>query len=502
MIPSTFVNAIVKFTSSPDDPFRYTWMRFLPQNINHCFWKPLEHDVLIKMRQARILESRAGTFHCPQNLRFLTKAEMDRYNEPLIGDASDYVSKQYHEVDHGLLQFLGVQLRSWTWFLNRLTDLGDAELQAKPNSWHEDIAKCLIQMGKVQEGINARNAFLQRIKSKNLIPLQDGAWTSAQDLNTRPIYFREGTSNIHVPSDISLRLVRSSASANEFRKKFFKLLGVKDCDTQEVAFLILAKHQATIAPDLANAITHAEYLYALDPAGPNLDVSLLWLYDDLRAPAKGFDLYIRDTTTFGPGHLFPASEYRVRFLSPEYDNCPTARLDPQGWRRWLIRGTGLADFPYLQKLGAITPEFEFIIRRYPDDVIHILKKHWVSYHGGLNATIRQRISCLNVLCSNGQSRIWQPLYYTFAPDPELQRISTEVCNGRRVFLLHIEHYIASEWCFLREFGVGLEANAQFYVWLAKQTQFREDCTLEHAKNLLRRIVQVIGFDVQGQQQVR
>jgi hypothetical protein len=500
IILSTFVDATLKFTSSPGDPFRYTWMRFLPQNISHRFWKPLEHEILNEMRKAPILQSRAGTFHYPQHLRFLTKAEMDRRDEPLVGNASNYVSTCYAEVDHMLLEFLGVKLRSWAWFLTSLIDLGDLEVQAKPISWHEDIAKCLIQMAEAIEGRNAQDALIPQIKSKSLIPLQDGSWASAEDLNTRPIYFREGTSNINVPSDISLRLLHSSASANEFRKRFYRLLGVRDCDTQEVARLILAKHRAPIAPGLANAITHAEYLYALDPAvRGNFNISTLWLYDDLNVPAKGSQLYVRDTSSYGPGTLFSNLEYHVRFLSRAYGSSSTATVDGQGWMKWLIRRTGLADFPRLQVSDAVTREFEFILQRRPDAVLHILKEHWASYRNGISATTRDRISCHEVLCSDGQTLIRNHLKDTFAPD--LEQISRDLCNNRRVFLLHIEQYIASEWSFLKEFGVGLEANIQFYLWLANQTQFRDGCTLQNAMNLLRCLTQLTGFDAHRKQQI-
>jgi hypothetical protein len=496
LIEETFKKAMVEFTRASDDQFRYSWIKFLPGGINHPFWKQAEVGIKADMRHTEIIESRAGSLHKPTDLRFLESWEVDRHGNPLVGNPSEFLSKRYAErrISSITLRTLGVQESSWRWLLVRLLGIRDYALQAKSSWWHEDMAECLLKAHRE----NALHAYLPNIRTKTFIPLQDGTWTSAQDLSSRPIYFREGVNNVYVPSDISLRLVESGASANSSRKEFFKLLGVIECDAQQVARLILAGDP----PGLANAIVHAQYLYELDPSVLcNLNLSGLWLYNHQGVPAKGCDLYIHDTTSpYSPAILFANTEH-ARYLSPDYSNCPAAIANRQRWMQWLMRTTGLTDFPRLQKHETVTPEFKFILQHHPHDVLYILEQNWASYRYQINAAIRHMISHHIVLCSDDVNDRWEPLNRTFAPAADLKELGRELCNGSNVYLLKIENYGRPGWDFLQEFGVGLEADISFYIWLAQQIQFRENCTLQSAKSLLQRMAQLTGMEVQRQRQV-
>jgi hypothetical protein len=252
-------------------------MRYLPQEIAHGFWGDVEKETLKLMKQAAVLESRAGTLHMPRELELLSNVAQDRFNEPLVGNNSEYLSTRYDQKDYAILHLLEVNVFSEWRFLDRLCSLLDNQIISKPRSWHEDLAKSITIVYRTK----AWHEYLSRIKSRKFIPLQNGDWVSSASLGRSPVYFREGAGLISIPSDINLRLVPSHASSNQERRTFFQLLGVKDCNEREVADLIIQTHQSHTAPPITDAVIHAEYIYKLPSAiRDRLDMSRFWLYDE------------------------------------------------------------------------------------------------------------------------------------------------------------------------------------------------------------------------------
>jgi hypothetical protein len=499
------MNAIFGFLLSPHDPLRYTWMRFLPRGLRHPFWQPLEKKIWELIRESEVLESRAKSLHRPGTLERLVKRVLDRGGEPLVGSRSEYLSPCYDEQDFEILKNLGVQPTSWQSFLTRLWKITDSELKSKDQQWHEDLAKALDGIEKTSDWPN----FSSRVMSKAFIPLLDGnSWIPAMGLDLNPVYFQEGVGRIKVPSDISPRFVAESASSNPYRKKFFKLLGVREYDRIEAASAILRKHQGSVVPTVTEdeAIAHALYLYDLDLSITNkMDLTTLWLYDEQGHAARGRDLYVRDTSAYGPASLFDGNNTVARFLSSRYLAPQVSQPDKPRFLQWLMQGTGLTDHPRLNRSGALSPEFQFILQNHPEKVLYILKTFWVRYRKVLMAetTILDAIKNHPTACFDGQSRTSIPLKDCYVPDSRMKLVSSEL-YGSVIGppFLSIEPFKTSEWGFLSSFGVGVAPDLSFYLWIGRQPPFQKSCTVDGAKKFLKYIADLTGFDKPSQIRVQ
>ena len=380
----------------------------------------------------------------------------------------------------------------------------DSELKSKDHQWHEDLAKALrgIENKKVWQ------MFSSRVKSKAFIPLLNGNnWVSAVGLDLNPVYFQEGVGRIKVPSDISLRFVEESASKDPFRKMFFKLLGVRDYDQIQAASAILRKHQGSVMPTVTEneAVAHALYLYDLDSSITNkMDLTSLWLYDEQGRAARGRDLYVRDTSAYGPASLFDGHDTIARFLSSRYLTPQVSKPNKLRFLQWLMIGTGLTDIPRLNRSGTLSPEFEFILQNYPDKLLYILKTFWGQYKNLMAKTaILDAIKNHPTACFDGQSRTSISVKDCYVPDSRMKQVSSEL-YGSLVGppFLFIEPFNASEWEFLSTFGVGIAPDLSFYLWIGRQPQFQKSCTVDGAKKLLKYIADLTGFDQSKQNQVR
>lgn len=503
-IGHTFSQAILEFLLSPHDPLRYTWMRFLPRGIRHPFWKPTEKTIWELIQESEVLESRAKSLHRPGTLERLEETVLDRGGEPLVGSPSEYLAPCYDKRDFGILEKLGVHPITWSSFLTRLCKMTDSELKSKDQQWHEDLAKALRGIEKTP----AWRTFSSRVISKAFIPLLNGNnWIPAVGLDLNPVYFQEGVGRIKVPSDISPRFVEESASNNRYRKRFFKLLGVRDYDQIEAASAILRKHRGSIVPTVTEdeAVAHALYLYDLDSSITNkMDLTALWLYDEQGRAARGRDLYVRDTSAYGPASLFDGHDTVARFLSSRYLTPQVSQPNKPRFLQWLMRGTGLTDIPRLNRSGTLSPEFQFILRNYPDKVLYILKTFWGQYKKLMaETTILDAIKNHPTACFDGQSRMSIPLKDCYVPDSRMKMVSSEL-YGSLVGppFLSIEPFNSSEWEFLSTFGVGVAPDLSFYLWIGRQSQFQKSCTVDGAKKLLKYIADLAGFDKPKQIQVR
>ena len=499
-VSHVFKDAIVDFVKSPNHELRYTWMRFLPTGVSHLLRNQIKNSIQQVMRSSKVLESRLGTLHCPPDLYRVLDQIKDRFGCPIVGADSSYLSSNYENRDQALLEDLGVEFCSWPWILEQLYLLGDAVI-SKPVYWHEDLAKSL-RLDSISKSA-AWTDWGRHIKNLRLIPLQDGTWVSATEITSNPIYFRQDNGMIDVPADINLRLVESSSSTNTHREQFFRLLGVKDCDKKEVAGLILQKHNdGNPIPPMDDAVAHVKYLFALTPTiRDKLDLKILWLYDEEGNPARSHDLYVRHTALqrYSAASLF-GSEFPAKFLSASYSSCTEVNNEPivhPLLQSWLERSTPITDIPRLTKSGRISQDFEFILKRFPNDVLHILKAHWTTYKSSIGSSqiIRDRLCSYEVQTFDGVDFKQQKLKDTFAPDPILKQISSDLCNeSQGVFFLSFDSYKPSDWNFLKVFGVKFIADLSFYDWLIQQTQFRNLCTLPKFKDLLQRMAQLAGVD--------
>jgi hypothetical protein len=172
---------------------------------------------------------------------------------------------------------------------------------------------------------------------------------------------------------------------------------------------------------------------------------------------------------------------------------------------WLERSTCITDIPRLTNSGRLSQDFEFILKKFPNDVLRILKSHWATYKPDVGSleTVRDRISSHEVQTSDGVSFKRQKLQSTFAPEPMLKKISSDLCSeSRGLWFLYLESYKPSDWRFLKTFGVSFSEDLGFYHWVVQQAQFREGCTMPIYKDLLQRIALLAGIDPKRKSSVR
>jgi len=169
-----------------------------------------------------------------------------------------------------------------------------------------------------------------------------------------------------------------------------------------------------------------------------------------------------------------------------------------------MRSTDLTDIPRLNKSGALSPEFQFILRNHPDKVLYILQTFWGQYKKLMaETTILDAIKNHPAACFDGQSRTSIPLKDCYIPNSQMKLVSSEL-YGSLVGppFLSIEPFNTSDWEFLSTFGVGVTLDLSFYLWIGRQSQFQRCCTVDGAKKLLKHVADLTGFDEPKQIQVR
>ena len=468
------------------EALRYTWIRYLPQNISNEFWAELEDGIMRQIRHGSVLESRSGQFERPKNLKFLDNLFLDREKAPLVGRSNDYISPGYVPNDTHILERLGVRKFTWDDLVDRILLEPDAYLSKKPMSWHEDIASAFSQtpQSKLQWVCN-------RLRQLPLIPMQNGRWVKAATGTQQPIYFGQ-TNTSEVPSDIHVRVVDSRASKHKARNALFEALGVRHCNPEDVAALIFGAHQpSSVPPSRVNALQHAQFLFSYGRFKDDMRCRNLWLYDSNCEAVKAKDLYFfTQDGPYSPSALLkPRSDWtsrsKARFLHPDYDDA--APGSERTRRRKWFKELGVSTVLKLEKNEKISPDFACVMQWQPELVLRILKCSWDTYRYSITDAVAHALSSHKVRCYDGTDFTWAPLEETFAPSSQLRVAVDELCESDRVPFLYLEGQSPTEWSFLAQFNVGFHESLAFYLWLLDQDSFIKGCTVERAQTLYQRL---------------
>jgi hypothetical protein len=486
-VAMTFRDAVLQFCRS-DSPLRYQWMKFLPsgQEVDK-FWKKLSSDIIDLLSQEAVLYPHASLELCrPNQLRTLPSSYLDKGGLPLFEDCPGvnrkYLSLRYESRDIEILRkaFDLQDIEDIHMYHRIKQDLGSHSSKIKAldtdDDWHSRAADLILS-------ILLRSADVgEQIRDLDLIPLIDGQWVNA---SAKELYF-PSESGSEVPRDL-LITINPKTIKNIPRKKMLKQLGVNRCSPKEVIERLWASYlKEDEASDLSSSMAHLSYLYWNYEKVDDPRFSRLWLYDTRgkKITSRQKIMYFQSEDEYGPQELLKAVQHTkdlkrcvpecpVPFMKSDYMNLfpPSTRRHELSWLSWLEKALGVRRIPRLKfDGGSLSTEFRHIIQYRAEKVIGTLKKHWAIYENEMSPAIVDTLSQAEVACSSGLPVV---LKSTYLPLPGLkEKVQTLGIFQGFPFLempgASEEKRLLRDWRFLEEFGVGFEANLNFYVEILRQ----------------------------------
>jgi hypothetical protein len=482
-----FRDAVLQFRRS-DSPLRYQWMRFLPSDrALDAFWKQLPPDIINILKEEDILYPHGCSVPCkPSQLRTLPISHL--YNEqPLFEDRPGvnkaYLSLEYDTRDREIARdaFNIDDIEDSRMFHRIKQDVYSGRSKLRDldgdDDWHTRASDLIFSI------MNRNPTVGSHIRDLPMIPLIDGAWV---DASSSDLYF-PAESGPEIPRDLIIT-VDPRAVRNESKKKLLWGLGVASCRPENVLQLLSSSYlrEGGGASDLALSKAHVSYLYWHQGSIDDHKFPRLWIYDreGFKVTSRRKVIYFQSEDEYGPQQLLKAEQHPAnngrnmpecvaQFLDSEYmDLFPsTTRQHGLSWRRWLERELGVRRIPRLKShTGALSIEFEHILRYRPEKVIGTLKTHWDTYENELSEAIVERLSHSEVACLGRHPEV---LSSTYLPLQALKDKVQTLGIGQEFPFLKLpgtpeEGRLLRDWKFLEEFGVGLKADLKFYVEILRQ----------------------------------
>ncbi|KAL8829788.1 MAG: hypothetical protein Q9191_001815 [Dirinaria sp. TL-2023a] len=495
-VAATFRQAVLHFRRN--HPLEFSWIRFLPSDhIPEPFWARLRGKILEYLRHEEVLQTwNADRLARAAEIRLVPPDFLDANGKPLFSSLAGTlhcISSDYSRDDTDLLTALGVQTLSSHEFCHRLSfDLDFDVSRFKSNAqsdfdWNTRTARKLLAISE------SDFAMIQEI---NLIPLQDGTWTSA---STAELYFPEYQS-VPVPSDIGLRLVDKDFLSNAARRELYYVLGVEDCLPNLVISKIRRRYNTDFAK-LGASVSHIRWLYHFLPEEQRGLDRLIPLFAHDGVPTyrarktiagerRVCDLYFETEDEFGVKELcreqssiFPkkgVTQYEVYFINEAYLNAvePMVLVHGMSWLNWLEDSAGVRRIPRLVRSvdsTKISNLFSWLVSNRPGQVVETLHAYWYSYKDQMKPEIIKFLREAKVLWRQGKEIA---LGATWIPTPELVKICEDYGSVRKGRFSHssvvaempfldirtrLNPQNQGEWRFLAQFGVSFDANTFFYL---------------------------------------
>lgn len=479
------MKAVTQFCTH--DILQYCWMRYLPQKSSfpwENFWKLLVTRIEARVTNTPILRSRGRGLLCPiDDLRYRLQRHNDGNGNPLFADfpTEIYLSDHYLPRDRDLLLDFGLKALSKEDVLDLVKrDLslardGKSRMRSKntTNDWHTRAAALLSLPFN-----DSCDAYIRRITRLRLIPLQQGSWANAVQGH---IYFPT-VNGVHIPRDLDLDLVDSTATENTERAHLFECLGVKDATTKAIRIEIFAMYKSPekcghVTPDISR--DHLQFLYRTHQTANETDCSdRIEVYDrldNLMNFPSDLDMYIPDDHPYGPRKLLGDDEsYRTSIVYPIHDcyleSFPqkSSGMD-MAWVEWLHSYVGIRRHLRLvtRDKSGLSPACKWISRYRPEKFLGFLKRLW-PFEGKLalaaDTSCAVDLRCTEVPCIGG---LMVELQSTYLPLPDLQ-------NSCRRFMVEGERFpfvklpadgngegMLEQWSFLEDLWVGTKDNLYF-----------------------------------------
>lgn len=392
----------------------------------------------------------------------------------MFGSNNDYVSSAYPASVRLVLANLGVSTPDSKWVSKKLIDMQRSRSlhdRSRSSAWYSDLAKVILSPGESTR----HSTYVSELCNIPLIPLSDGQWSVAPTA-TNPIYFPQSL-GATIPSGLPLTLVEEEAAKCDRRTELFKLLGVKDCDANNIIKEIINYHERFTTASHLDIVGHTAYLYHVKDRLKGNDMKkILFAAANASHFYRGPFLYIPSRELV---ELFFAYDDAL-FLDSDYFQDLNG-MEKTLFIKWLKSTADIATVPrFRAQSGVLHADFRWLLNNRNDRVLGIIRQYWDIYSSQVTSSIKGELADHKFLC---QTQNAVPLHQCFIPLPTLVENSGELCGSNSCSFLILSGGLPSDWRFLAEFSVGTEDNLDFYLWILKQPGFKANPSVERAKRL-------------------
>jgi hypothetical protein len=461
------------------DELAKTWPLYLNQDISgqSAYWCSITESIKEHLCGALVIKNRTGRLSKPRSLMFLDWAH-DRNGEPMFGHMHDYVSPDYPNSVRDALVFMGVKAPDWRWVCDKLQELHDKSLlhsktRMQNRKWCSDLAKVILE----QQELRDDKHFARDLSMIPLIPLANKTWRCPPSEDD-PIYFPASLGTT-IPPGLPLSLVDEKAYACHKRKKLFQLLGVKDCDVPDVVERILDHHTTTSSVETVHLIAQLKYLYKMRKhLGPG-DMDLIY-FDCSSSNQKGTSIYA-DISDAGELQQLFSGYSEAYFLNGRY----FAGLKPSEKTKlaeWLGETASVALAPRFITTHSyeLHRDFKWLLDNKSRQILAILHQHWNLYSKEMKKPVRDTLADHMFMCESGRRAALRKTYIPFA---KLVNMTQSFGNAKECHFLALPSGDPDDWIFLSSLGVGLDDGLDFYLWVLKQSGFKNHTDVDKSKQL-------------------
>ena len=329
-IPDAFLQAVYSFNKGE---LRYKWLKYLPDQPSFSsFFEQLAIDIMRKLSQAYIIESRSGVLTMASQLKYLGSEFRDIKGEPFIQSpltAASYISEKYGLLDKAVLERLGIRPLSSAEFVADLrlfisTDTNT--FQAMPSAWHSSLASALL--GAMEKEKEIKEDLMQL----PLIPLKDGRWVAAIEQQT---YFTSAFEQLKIPNGTLMGEIDPDALVHEPRKTLFHNLGARTYSRAMVcAAIIWEQERASFDPNAIHSNDHiARAVFLFESGWENSNELDMWVAIEDGSARRGSETYTLSQSPRSARKLLVGRTTPFNFLNEGYTNA--AAVMSGDWNKWL-----------------------------------------------------------------------------------------------------------------------------------------------------------------------
>lgn len=427
------------------------------------FWADLYTKIASSLDKQFVVRSRHGCLRRIRDVKILASDFMDRDGYPLLDDSDidPFLSSRYDYRSRDALRPYGLIVTDYDLIFRILhKDLEGPTSRVQSMSTSEDnhsrIAKLLSRIAETRK---------DSLEPLALLPLRSGAWVPA---NSGSVFFPT-IEGISIPPGIDLRVMDTTAAANEYRRSLFVHLGVTYSSVPQVRNSVLRKScSAAVYPTMEESRAHLHFLYLTHQFKQNKDElrhTCIYSHSGALIRPHQEDCYLSSDHPYGPEALLEATDnlpgLSVSFIHPTFfEEVPEARNSGYlSWNKWLQENLGIRSrLRLIARDGRnLSLAWNYVAKFRPEMLMGLLHHLWSSEGGTIrkNDDMKHLIRQTDAkrLCGielPGQCRLDQ----TYLPLPNLLEQCSRFLKSNESFpflelggTLSVEQ-LSSKWIFL------------------------------------------------------